>query len=163
VLPNFRRLAVVSIAVAGLGLTSLACGTTTPARVSAPTATRGLVGAFKNPIGAKGRTLGLSIVTIPTGVKLPLHYHEGTQVAYIEQGILLYSVKAGSVRVMRGLADQGPTLVRTISAGQTGAISAGEWIVEQPSVHHSAQAKVKVVVLLASLLRNGAPPATPLK
>jgi CRP-like cAMP-binding protein len=92
-----------------------------------------------------------------------LHFHEGTQVSYIDQGVLSYTVKTGSVRVMKGLADQSPRLVRTIRAGQTGTITAGEWIVEQPTVHHTAMAKVRVVVLLATLLRNGAPPATPVK
>jgi hypothetical protein len=160
---NFRRLAAATVAVAALGLASLAGAMAAGGGASAPAAKREQVGAYKNPIGAKGRTLGLSIVTIPTGVKLPLHYHEGTQVSYIEKGVLLYTVHAGSVRVMKGLADQSPTLVRTIRAGQTGRITAGQWIVEQPSDHHSAQAKVRVVVLLATLLKNGAPPATPIK
>lgn len=160
---NFRRLAIATVAVAALGLASFAGAMAASGGGSAPAAKRELVGAYKNPLGAKGRTLGLSIVTIPTGVKLPLHYHEGTQVSYIQHGVLLYSVKSGSVRVMTGLADESPRLVRTISAGQTGTITAGQWIVEQPSDKHSAQAKVRVVVLLATLLKNGAPPATPVK
>jgi quercetin dioxygenase-like cupin family protein len=159
---SFRRLAVTSLALAAIGLASLGV-ISAAVGASAPIAKRELVGAYANPVGATGRTLGLSIVTIPTGVKLALHYHEGTQVAYVQSGVLLYSVKAGHVRVMSGLADQSPKVVRTIGPGQTGAITAGEWIVEQPSVIHTAQAKARVVVLLASLLRNGAPAATPVK
>jgi quercetin dioxygenase-like cupin family protein len=128
---------------------------------ASPTAERDLLGAFKNPLGAKGRTLGLSIVTIPAGVTLPLHHHLGTQVSYIQKGILRYTVRAGRVRVMKGLADQSPQVVRTISAGQTASLTPGEWIVEQPSDIHMAMAKTRVVVLIASLLKNGAPAATP--
>ncbi|HUZ29525.1 MAG TPA: hypothetical protein VMU90_09815, partial [Solirubrobacteraceae bacterium] len=168
---QFRRLKLIALPVAALAVA--ACGGSSSI---APTATanstpatrlaaaqRQLVGAYKNPVGVTGRTLGLSIVTIPAGVKLPLHFHEGTQVAFIQTGILSYAVKSGQVRVMSGLADQGPKPVRTISAGQTGEITTGQWIVEQPSTIHSAQAKTKVVVLLATLLKTGAPPATPVK
>jgi quercetin dioxygenase-like cupin family protein len=161
---------LIALPVAALALA--ACGgssSTTPTGTAASrdarlaAAQRQLVGAYKNPVGVTGRTLGLSIVTIPAGVRLPLHFHEGTQVAYIQSGILTYTVKSGQVRVMSGLADQGPKLVRTISAGQSGDIPAGQWIVEQPSTIHSAEAKTKVVVLLATLLKTGAPAATPVK
>jgi hypothetical protein len=167
----FRRLTLIALPVAALALA--ACGssssTSPTATAASPQATRlaaaqrQLVGAYKNPVGVTGRTLGLSIVTIPAGVKLPLHFHEGTQVAFIQTGILSYTVKSGQVRVMSGLADKGPKLVRTIGAGQTGDITSGQWIVEQPSTVHSAQAKTKVVVLLATLLKTGAPAATPVK
>jgi hypothetical protein len=160
---NVRRLSVAALAVVALALAWLGGAISASGAGSAPAAKRQELAAHENPIGARGRTLALSRVTIPTGVRLPLHFHEGTQVSYIDQGVLSYTVKTGSVRVMKGLADQSPRLVRTIRAGQTGTITAGEWIVEQPTVHHTAMAKVRVVVLLATLLRNGAPPATPLK
>jgi hypothetical protein len=160
-------LPVAALAGAACGSSSTTASPTGTAASSRDTrlaaAQRQLVGAYKNPVGVTGRTLGLSIVTIPAGVRLPLHFHEGTQVAYIQTGILTYTVKSGQVRVMSGLADQGPRLVRTISAGHTGDITSGQWIVEQPSTIHSAQAKTKVVVLLATLLKTGAPPATPVK
>jgi hypothetical protein len=160
---NVRRLSVAALALLALALAWFGGAISAAGAGSAPAASRQELAAHKNPIGANGRTLALSRVTIPTGVRLPLHYHEGTQVSYVDQGVLSYTVKTGSVRVMRGLADQSPRLVRTIRAGQTGTITAGEWIVEQPTVHHTAMAKVRVVVLLATLLRNGAPPATPVK
>src|SRR3954467_14221870 len=68
--------------------------------------------------GAKGKTLGLSRVTIPAGGTIALHHHEGTQVAYIQSGLLTYTVKSGSVAVMSGPADS-PAVVRKISGGQT--------------------------------------------
>jgi hypothetical protein len=157
-----RRLTVVACTIAVFMLGAAAGAIAVQASSSGPTAKRELLGAVKNPLGARGRTLGLSRVVIPAGVKLPLHYHEGTQVSYIASGVLRYAVKTGSVTVMRGLADEHPRVVRKIRAGQTGTLTAGEWIVEQPSDHHSAQAKTRVVVWLTNLLRNGAPPATPL-
>ena len=112
--------------------------------------------------GASGRTLGLSRVTIPVGGRIALHHHQGTQVAYIQAGILSYTVKSGGVTVSSGPADNA-TVVRKISAGQSGQIRAGQWIVEQPSTVHRAanKGKTKVVIYLATLLRKGAPPSTP--
>ena len=101
-------------------------------------------------------------MTIPVGGKIALHHHQGTQVAYIQSGVLTYTVKSGGVTVMTGPADH-PTVVRKINGGQTGRINAGEWIVEQPSTIHQAanKGKTKIVIYLATLLRAGAPPSTP--
>jgi quercetin dioxygenase-like cupin family protein len=112
--------------------------------------------------GVKGKTLGLSRVTIPAGGTIALHHHQGTQVAYIQSGVLTYSVKAGSVTVMTGTADN-PMVVRKIDEGQTGRITAGQWIVEQPSTIHQAANKgnAKIVIYLSTLLKTGAPPSTP--
>jgi quercetin dioxygenase-like cupin family protein len=112
--------------------------------------------------GAKSKTLGLSRVTIPAGGTIALHHHEGTQVAYIQSGVLTYTVKSGSVTVMSGPADS-PTVVRKIDGGQTGKIRAGQWIVEQPSTIHQAanNGSAKIVIYLSTLLRTGAPPSTP--
>lgn len=75
--------------------------------------------------------------------------------ARIEAGALTYTVKRGSVVVRKGESDQDPKTVRTISAGQ--------WIVEQSSDIHQAanRGSVPVVIYLATLLKKGAPPATP--
>ncbi|HEX3294727.1 MAG TPA: cupin domain-containing protein [Solirubrobacterales bacterium] len=112
--------------------------------------------------GAKGRTLGLSRVTIPAGGTIALHHHEGTQVAYIQAGVLTYTVRSGSVTVMTGPGDDGK-VARKISGGQTGKIHAGQWIVEQPSTIHRAanKGRTKIVIYLATLLKKGAPPSTP--
>ncbi len=112
--------------------------------------------------GAKGKTLGLSRVTIPAGGTIALHHHEGTQVAYIQSGILTYTVRKGSVTVMTGPADNA-RIVRRIPAGRTGRVAAGQWIVEQPSTIHKAanRGRSKIVIYLATLLKTGAPPSTP--
>src|SRR5262249_28586234 len=102
-------------------------------------------------------------VTVPPGAKLALHHHLGTQVARIESGVLTYTVQRGSVAVRRGESDQNPKIVRTIKTGQTAAIRAGQWIVEQPSAIHQAanNGAGPVVISLATLLEKGAAPATP--
>jgi hypothetical protein len=53
--------------------------------------------------------------------------------------------------------------VRTIKAGQTARIQPGQWLVEQPSDIHEAanRGTAPVVIYLATLLKTGAPPATP--
>jgi quercetin dioxygenase-like cupin family protein len=118
-----------------------------------------------NPRGAKGRTLGLSRVTVPAGSELARHRHTGTQIARIDKGTLTYTVISGSVTVRKGAADDDPTVVRKIAAGQTGQIKAGQWIVEQPNVVHQAanRGTKTVVIYLATLLPNGDPPSVPAK
>ena len=104
---------------------------------TAKTAVRESLAVANAPKGAKKRTLGLSRVTVPAGAQLALHHHPGTQIASIQEGTLTYTVQRGSVTVSSGDADT-PKFVRTISAGQTANIKAGQWIVEQPSTIHRA-------------------------
>jgi quercetin dioxygenase-like cupin family protein len=118
--------------------------------------------ASNNPIGSKGQTLGLSKVIIPAHTALALHHHPGTQVAYIVSGNLTYTVKSGSVAVMKGAAAPGAfKVMRRIGAGQTGVIHAGEWIVEEPTTIHAGANKTSkpVVVYLATLFPIGSPAA----
>jgi quercetin dioxygenase-like cupin family protein len=112
--------------------------------------------------GTAGRTLGLARVTIPAGGTIPLHHHAGTQIAYIQKGVLTYTVKTGSVSVMSGPADSA-TVVRKIGAGKTGKIRAGQWIVEQPSTIHQAanNGSGPILIYVATLLESDAPPSTP--
>jgi quercetin dioxygenase-like cupin family protein len=130
-----------------------------------PTAVRNALAQTDQVQGAPGRTLVLSRVVVQPGAKLALHHHLGTQVAHIQAGVLTYSVRSGSVLVRSGESDQQPQTVRTIAAGQTGRIAAGQWIVEQPSdIHRAAnRGSTPVVIYLATLLKKGAPPATPVK
>lgn len=157
-----RRLRL-SLILAALGL--LAAGIAVGhviAQSGGSTVTRTALAQSDKVRGASGRTLGLARVTIPVGGRIALHHHEGTQVAYIQAGVLTYTVKSGGVTVFSGPADNS-TVVRKIDAGQTGAIRAGQWIVEQPSTVHRAanKGKAKIVIYLATLLKKGAPPSTP--
>jgi quercetin dioxygenase-like cupin family protein len=130
---------------------------------AAPTAIRNALAEAAKVQGAPGRTMVLSRVEVEPGAKLALHHHLGTQVAHIEAGTLTYTVRRGSVVVREGEADQSPKAVRSIRAGQTARIRSGQWIVEQPSDIHEAanRGSVPVVIYLATLLKTGAAPATP--
>ena len=151
-------LAIVAVALVGLG----ALVGHVIAQSGGATAVREPLAQSTKVTGAKGRTLGLSRVTIPAGGTIALHHHEGTQVAYIQSGVLTYTVQSGSVTVMSGPADN-PKVVRKIADGQTGKITAGQWIVEQPSTIHQAanNGSAKIVIYLSTLLKTGAPPSTP--
>jgi quercetin dioxygenase-like cupin family protein len=127
-----------------------------------PVVVREPLAEAKQPRGVDGRTLGLSRVTVMPDAELPAHTHPGTQVAYVEQGTLTYTVNDGRVSVMRGSSDD-PTVVRRIRSGETGKIRTGQWIVEQPNDHHQAanRGDLPVVIFTATLLRKGFPTAIP--
>jgi quercetin dioxygenase-like cupin family protein len=129
----------------------------------APTAIRNALAQSSHVQGAPNRTMVLSRVEVEPGAKLALHHHLGTQVANIAAGTLTYTVRRGSVVVRQGESDQSPRAVRTIKAGQTAPVRGGQWIVEQPSDIHEAanRGSTPVVIYIATLLKTGAPPATP--
>jgi len=145
----------------------LALGTVLPAAFgngsSEPTVTRHALAQASKVRGAPQRELILSKVVVDPGATLALHRHRGTQVARVVSGTLDYTVERGAVVVRRGESDRNPRRVRTIEAGQTGKLRRGEWIVEQPSDIHRAANRTRspVVIYLATLLKAGAPPATP--
>jgi len=118
-----------------------------------------------NPAGAKGRTLGLSRVDVPAGAQLALHRHPGVQIARIARGTLTYTVVRGRVDVMRGNPEVRARKVRTISSGQTAPIRTGQWIVEKPGTIHRAanRGRRPIVIWIATLFRNGEPPAIPVE
>jgi quercetin dioxygenase-like cupin family protein len=133
------------------------------ATAAAPTAVRNALAQSRAIQGAPNRTMVLSRVEVEPGAKLALHHHLGTQISHIEAGTLTYTVRRGSAVVREGESDQQPRLVRTIKAGQTARIRPGQWLVEQPSDIHEAANRggTPVVIYLATLLKTGAPPATP--
>jgi quercetin dioxygenase-like cupin family protein len=130
---------------------------------SEPTAVRSALARSGKVQGAPGRTMVLSRVVVEPGAKLALHHHLGTQISRIAAGTLTYTVRKGSAVVREGDAEKEPRRVRTVAAGQTARIKAGQWLVEQPSDIHEAanRGSAPVVIYLATLLKTGAPPATP--
>lgn len=148
-------------------LAAFALGATLPGAFAqteaAPTVVRNALAQSAKVQGAPDRTMVLSRVEVAPGAKLALHHHLGTQISHVEAGTLTYTVRQGSAVVRAGEADQSPRLVRKIEAGQTARIKAGQWLVEQPSDIHEAanNGGVPVVIYLATLLKTGAPPATP--
>jgi quercetin dioxygenase-like cupin family protein len=126
-------------------------------------ATRVVLAQAVDLAGAHGRTLALSRVTIPAHTRLALHRHPGTQIASIQKGTLTYTVRTRAVTVHRGPADENPRVVRRITAGHTGPVHAGEWVVERPGTVHSGanEGDRPLVILLATLFKEGRPPSIP--
>jgi quercetin dioxygenase-like cupin family protein len=87
-----------------------------------------------------------------------MHRHPGMQLAWIESGTLTYTVVEGDVTVHE--ADGG---TRSIEAGQTGTIGAGEWIAEDERIVHFGENRGSsvVVILASSLLEADQPAAVP--
>jgi quercetin dioxygenase-like cupin family protein len=152
------RLIIVLLVAVAAGAYAVGASSQTPAA-----AKRTALAQAVDPVGAKGRTLGLSRVTIPPHVQLARHHHAGTQIAYVQRGTLTYFVKTGAVTVFRGAADQHPRVVRRVTAGKTGRVFAGEWVIEQPHVIHfgANNGSTPLVILLATLFTNGSPPSIP--
>jgi quercetin dioxygenase-like cupin family protein len=149
---------IIVLLVTGVAAGSYAVGASSQ---TSRQASRAALAQAVDPVGAKGRTLGLSRVTIPPHVQLALHHHAGTQIAFVQKGTLTYFVRTGTVRVYRGAADQHPRVVRRVTAGKTGKVFAGEWVIEQPHVIHfgANNGDHTVVILLATLFTNGSPPS----
>lgn len=160
---SFRPHLLIALALLGAFALGALLPTAFGQTQAAPTAIRNALAETSQVQGAPGRTMVLSRVTVQPGAELPLHHHEGTQVAHIQAGVLTYTVRRGSAVVKRGESDQSSQTVRTIKAGQTAGIRSGQWIVEQPSDIHEAanNGSAPVVIYLATLLKTGAPPATP--
>jgi len=110
-----------------------------------------------SPQNAPGQDLYLQRVVIDPGAKLPVHFHEGTQLATIRAGVLTYHVKSGEVAVTRA---DGKT--ETVSAPGTVKLRVGDTIVETESlVHYGENSGTRPVVIeLAALLHTGAPLST---
>ena len=160
---NVRSSAALLAGAVSLSLVAVGAYSAAAAPHTVAPAVRTVLAQAVDPVGAHGRTLALSRVTIAPHTRLALHRHAGTQVAYIESGTLTYTVRTGAVPVFRGAADQSPRLVRRVTAGHTGTVAAGEWVIEQPStIHFGANRGSKpLVILLATLFTDGAPAAIP--
>jgi len=112
------------------------------------------------PANAPGQQLYLQEVRIAPGAKLPTHFHQGTQVASVRKGVLTYDIVSGSAQVTR--ADG---TVETFDGPASIKLRKGDALLEPETlVHFGANAgKKPVVVLVAALLAQGAPLATPIE
>lgn len=146
---------VAAFVVGGLGLT--ACGDYVPAATDAKVSR--IAYGQTDPANAPGQTLYLHQVTIPAGVALAKHHHEGTQVATIQSGVLTYHVEEHTVTVNRadGTSEQ-------VTAPATVVLQPGDGLVEPEDMVHWAENKgtAPVVILLTSLLAKDAPLSTPI-
>jgi quercetin dioxygenase-like cupin family protein len=154
-----RRVGRSIRAVAAVALLGAGCGDATNAVTDAQpaAATREVLGEA-SPVNAPGQTLYLQEVTIPPRTQLATHAHEGTQLARVRSGVLTLNIVSGTVVVTRagGAVEEvtGPAAVQ---------VRPGDSVTENPDlVHYGANDGAEpVVILLAALLRDGAPLATP--
>ena len=143
---------------AGIAVTATAADED-PAPVSV---TRQAWAEVAGPSGAPKRTLGLSRVIVMPGAQLARHHHPGTQLGYVAEGVLTYTVETGRAKLMKGPGDS-PTPVKVIKPGDTVKVRAGQWLQEeQDEIHHAANmGDVPVVIYISTLLRTGDPAAIP--
>jgi hypothetical protein len=156
------RFPLTALAVLAVLAMAIVLPTAFGASAPAPTPVRKAFAQTEHVQGAPGRTMVLSKVTVPPGAKLAVHHHLGTQISRVTAGTLTYTVRSGKAELFEG-ESQEPRRVRTIIAGQTANITAGQWLVEQPSDIHQAadRGSAPVVIYLATLLKDGAAPSTP--
>src|SRR6478735_2949467 len=126
------------------------------------TVTRQSLAEVAGPSGAPNRTLGLSRVVVMPGAKLASHHHPGSQLGYVAEGVLTYTVETGQAKLMKGPGDT-PTLVKVIKPGDTVRVRPGHWLIEeQGEVHHARNAgEVPIVIYISTLLKTGEPAAIP--
>lgn len=111
------------------------------------------------PDNAPGQHLYLERVTIAPDAELPLHFHEGTQVAFIEEGVLTYNIESGTAAVTRADGTEesfdGPTSI---------TLEPGDSIVETIDLVHfgANEGDDPVVITLTALLAEGAPLSSPI-
>src|SRR3954451_1054283 len=157
-----RSAVVLAAAVVLIGGIQLTQALAAPGAPDPVTVTREPLASAGHPRGSVHRTLGLSRVTVMPGTTLALHHHPGTQIGYVERGVLTYTVEQGRAKLMAGTGDD-PRLVRVIHAGETAKVRPGRWLIEQPTDHHHAvnNGSVPVVIYLSTLLKDGEPASIP--
>jgi len=147
-----RRAALLAATVLVVGCASGGAATDGPGVASRVSLATGL------PANAPGQQLHLQEVTIPAGVTLQKHLHEGTQIAHIRRGTLTLVIEVGTALVTRadGTTEQhtGPVTIE---------LGAGDSVVENEQLVHYGQnlGDEPVVITVALLVREGAPLATP--
>lgn len=143
----------------GLAVSATAANDTAPPPV---TVAREALAEAPGPVGARNRTLGLSKVVVMPGARLTRHYHPGTQIGYIAEGTLTYTVETGRARLMSGPGDDA-TVMKVIMPGDTVKVRAGQWLIEDANARHHARnaGKKPIILYIASLFKTGAPAAIP--
>jgi len=156
------RFPLTALAIVAVLAMAIVLPTAFGASAPAPAPVRKGFAQTEHVQGAPGRTMVLSKVTVPAGAQLAVHHHLGTQISRVTSGTLTYTVRSGKAELFEGESED-PRRVRTITAGQTARIQAGQWLVEQPSDIHQAanRGSTPVVIYLATLLKDGAAPSTP--
>lgn len=114
--------------------------------------------SVSRPANAPGQVLYLTRVRIAPKSRLTEHFHDGTQIASVQSGVLTYRITSGTVTI----TGRNGT-VRTVTGPRTVRIRAGESLVEGAGLtHYGSNATSKpVVILTAALIAEGAGLSTP--
>ena len=134
---------------------------TSPAAASTAVAVREVM-ASGFPDNANGQVLQLLRTTVPAGVVLPLHTHPGMQVAWIESGVLNYTVvSGGSVPITRKGMEGSPEPAEMLGPGETTDLHPGDTVAEFDGVVHFGQnlGTEEIVIWSAVLLDPDQPAA----
>ena len=110
------------------------------------------------PANAPGQVLYLTKVRIAPKSKLAEHFHDGTQIATVQSGVLTYRITSGSTVITDAKGRS-----RTVTGPKTVRIRAGESLVEGAGLTHygSNTTARPVVILTAALVADGAGLSTP--
>lgn len=156
-------MAYPSLAGVALALAALASPALATVEASPPAAVQVLPLGPVTPQAAPTQSQYLVRYIIPPHITLAVHRHEGTQIGFIVSGRLTYSVVRGAVDVFRNETDGSVKRIDTVRSGQRRILTPGQWVVERSDdVHYAANLTDEPVVLFTStLLRQGAPLATP--
>jgi len=113
------------------------------------------------PESANGQALQLLRTVVPAGVVLPMHTHPGMQVAWVESGVLTYTVvEGGSVPITRTWMEGSPEPAEELGPGETTDLHPGDAVVEvEGVVHFGANLGTEDVVLWSAVLFDPDQPA----
>ncbi|MBX3070718.1 MAG: hypothetical protein KF883_09500 [Thermomicrobiales bacterium] len=106
------------------------------------------------PENANGQALQLLRTVVPAGVVLPQHTHPGMQAAWVESGVLTYTVvEGGSVPVTRKGSEGSPEPAEMLGPGETTDLHPGDAVVEiEGVVHFGANLGTEDVILWSAVL-----------
>jgi quercetin dioxygenase-like cupin family protein len=113
-----------------------------------------------SPQATPGQSLQLVRYTIPPGVAQPMHTHPGTQIAWIETGILNYVVvEGGEITVTHYWGMGSPEPDEQTGPGESIDLYPGDAIIEPAGVVHYGQnlGREEVVIWAAALLDPNLP------
>ena len=111
---------------------------------------------------APGLNLNLVRYEIPADRELPVHFHEGAQIGWVQSGMLDYSVVDGEVGVFELDEEGQQQQLQTLHSGDSATIKPGQWVVEINNVVHQGRSGSTdpLIIFTATLLRDNAPLAT---
>jgi quercetin dioxygenase-like cupin family protein len=150
---SFLAMAALLIAVMA-GIIAFPLERTPPAAATTFVPIRELL-VEASPQAASGQELKLVRYTIPPGVAQPMHTHPGTQIAWIETGVLNFVVvEGGEITVTHYWGVGSPEPDEQVGPGESIDLHPGDAVIEPVGVVHYGQnlGREDVVIWAAALL-----------